>query len=196
MFNISNTRKFGDLNFHTAKGRPVILRANTSRDFEVEDLNEGLLRVMIGKGSFYKVRADSEEAENLVKLATERKKKKGSAIVHGSTEPRSPDFISVRDMKNQKRKSTEPDEGEDGKRVFIKEEETPSTPQPELPAPPPEPTPLEKLIEGASEIPFTEFRIQAKDLLGDDFPTGNPGRPALVEALKAKLAQPALVPQE
>lgn len=184
MFNISNTRKVGDLSFHTAKGRNVILHPLVSRNFEVDDLNVGLLRVMIGKGSHYKVRADSEEAEDLVKLAQERKPKPfGSPIVHGSADVKPEDFVSIRDMKKPR-----------PERVFIREEQKPETPEQPHPAHPPAPppapeaekTPMEKLIATASELPFTEFRTQAKELLGDDFPNGNPGRPALIEALKAK----------
>jgi hypothetical protein len=183
MFQISNTQKLGDLSFHTATGRPVILRPGRSRDFEVEDLNVGLLRVMLGKGSKFKVRADSEEAESLIKEALERKSKKlGSTIVP----PLPADFVSVRDMKN----ANKPKETEDGSgRTFIREEQKPDTPRQPEQAPAPEPSPMEKLIAGAAELPFGEFRTQAKELLGDDFPGGNPGRPALIEALKASLAR-------
>jgi hypothetical protein len=181
MFQISNTQKLGDLSFHTALGRPVILRPGVMREFEVEDLNTGLLRVMLGKGSKFKVRADSEEAENLVKLALSAKpKKSGSAIVA----PLPADFVSVRDMKNARNPPRE-----DGERTFIREEQKPDTPtQPVAPpAPAPEPSPLEKLIAGAADLPFGEFRAQAKEQLGDEFPAGSPGRSALVNLLKAKL---------
>lgn len=185
MFVISNARRFGDLSFHNAKGRPVILRPGKEREFAVDEINVGLLRVMLGKGSHYKVRADSEEAETLVKLAMERKEKTaGSAIVHGTTDPKPVDFVSVRDLKNANRPVPK-----DGDRVFINEEQMPSTPkQPEQPPAPPEKSTMEKLIEGAAELPFSDFRTQAKELLGEDFPTGNPGRPALLDALKKKQA--------
>lgn len=194
MFNITNSRKVGDLAFHTAKGRPVNLRPLRSMNFEVEDMSIGLLRSMTGKGSHFTIRADSEEAENLLKLAKEPKGKRlGSPIVHGATEPRSPNFVSVRDLKNPR-----PKEGETEK-VFIKEEQLPQTPaQPEQqpPPPPPEKSALELLIDNSSALPFGEFRSQAKEQLGDEFPTGTPGRQALVELLKAKLAQPAVATQE
>lgn len=185
MFQITNPRDYGELTFHTARGRPVVLHPGKTRVFEVEDLNVGLLRVMLGKGSYYKVRADNEEAESLVKLALEPKRKlRGSPVVHGSTEPKAPDFVSVRDMKNQEKKRND----EEGERIFIREEQTSSTPKQSEPPPAPEKSALELLIEAAPDLPFGDFRTNAKAELGDAFPNGQPGRIALIEALKAKLA--------
>jgi hypothetical protein len=88
VFTISNTRKVGDLSFTTAKGKPVNLRPLKTLNFEDDELNDGLLRTMIGQRSFYKVLADSAEAQEMIDKASVRKpKKNGSPLVHGSTEP-------------------------------------------------------------------------------------------------------------
>lgn len=198
MFNIENGRKVGELSFYTAKGRPVTLHPGRSRTFGVDELNPSILRNLIGKGSHYNVRADSEEAEALVQEAKNYKGRKGgSPIVHGSTEP-SPFAaknaeITVTDLKG---------DGTEAQKVFIKEEKTDETPQeqkhppdlkpaqqPQPPPPPPEKSALELLIEAGTNMPFTEFRTKVKEELGDLFPAGQPGRPALITALKEKHAQ-------
>lgn len=197
MFTLSNTRKVGDLSFTTAKGKPVNLRPLKTLNFEDDELNDGLLRTMIGQRSFYKVLADSAEAQEMIDKASVRKpKKNGSPLVHGSTEPfRGPErVIEVRDLKgaggdnDQKEKPVEPKQHPLAPApapvtpgVFIREEKT-------------DETPLQKLIAVAADKPYTELVTEARVVMGDKFPEGRPGRPAIIKALNEMEA--ALKPQE
>lgn len=184
MFTITNNRKVGDNSFTTTKGKPVTLRPQYSLQFEDDEINDGILRTMIGKGSHYKVLADTAEAQEMIDKAGERKSKKnGSPIVHGSTEP--PNFqagrdrpLEIRDLKGSKAERAsqpgdeqpEKEEEPEIKRVFIQEEVK-------------EKSPLEKLIEVAADKPYAELVAEAKEVLGDKFPEGRPGRPAIIKAL-------------
>jgi hypothetical protein len=197
VFQIANTKKVGDLQFYKTDGKPVTLRPGVSRSFEVGHLNEGTLRNLLGQKSGYKVRADSEEAEAMMERALSKPRKPGgSPLVHGSTEPAR--FDTVLNVRDDFTKHTQPPTGEgqgEGqgsktqKDLFIREEQTGEAPPqppatvPELPKEP-QKSAAALLIEKAADLPFTEFRAQARELLGDSFPAGNPGRPAIVEALK------------
>lgn len=185
-FVIENIRKpgSGDLHFHTAKGRSVTLRSGKSVTLGIDEVNVGLVRSLMGARKLYKVRADDEDAELMMMEASEMPRKpKGSPIVHGSTEP--PDYNKGRDKPIEVRDDKgDPDQSpaETTKDLFIKEEQKPETPPQEPPKP--EETPLQKLIKNAADLPFGEFRASARELLGDAFPSGNPGRGAILEALQ------------
>jgi hypothetical protein len=202
MFTVSNPKKVGDLSFVTAKGRPVTLRPGKTLNFEDDDLNDGLLRVMVGIGSHYKVLADTAEAQDMIDKAKQRKAKKaGSPLVHGSTEPveenqaRNRPFV-VRDLKATKTELTEA--GGDGQPAAAPG----GDPQDAPPAPEVTkatiheegPSPLDRLIEVAKDKPYGELVTEARELLGDKFPEGRPGRPAIVKALQEFKA--ALEPQQ
>jgi hypothetical protein len=181
VFTISNNRKVGDLSFLTAKGKPVTLRPGRVLDFENEEINDGILRTMIGTGSFYKVLADGDDAQEMINKASQRKHKpKGSPIVHGSTEPVRPvKQLVVRDLKEAaevpEKQPEQPQEAPEQKPeitpAFIKEEQTNETP-------------AQKLLALADEMPWTELTTRAGEVLGDKLPT-RPGRKSIKDALTA-----------
>jgi hypothetical protein len=197
MFQISNDRKMGDNSFITAKGRPVTLRPGKTLQFNDDDLNDGILRTMVGRGSHYKVIADTAEAQEMIDNAQQRKAGKGagSPLVQGSHGPRHMDraevekVIEVRDHKlkaevaagadSGDKKPPAAPEGGDGQQVKQEPEVTKVFIQEEVK----DKSPLEKLIEVAKDKPYTELVTEAKELLGDAFPGGRPGRGDITKAL-------------
>lgn len=181
MFTISNVRKLGDNSFVTAKGKPVIIRPGRTLQFEDDELNDGLLRTFVGEKSPYRVIADTAEAQDLIDAAKVRKpKKNGSPLVHGSTEP--PNYqagrdkpIEIRDQKEEAEKHPPVVKEPEVTKAFIKEED--KTPLP----------PAEKLLAVALDKPYTELVAEAREVLGESFPEGRPGRKAIVEALTIKI---------
>lgn len=181
MFTISNVRKVGDNTFVTAKGRPVKLTPGRTLQFEDEDLNDGILRNMIGEKSPYKVLADSAEAQEMIDKAKVRKpKKNGSPLVHGSTEP--PNYqagrdqpIEIRDYKKEAEKHPPVVKEPEVTKAFVQEEDKNPLP------------PAEKLLAVALDKPYTELVAEARALLGESFPEGRPGRKSIIEALTVKV---------
>jgi hypothetical protein len=208
MFTISNNRKQGDNSFITAKGRPVILRPGRVLNFEDDELNDGLLRTMIGPKSPYKVLADGDDAQSMIDAANLRKSKKnGSPLVHGSTEP--PDYqagrdkpITIRDLKEKKAAGGPyPFDGPVDPPPRVPSPDDGKQPQQDPPGTPPKPevtkdvfikeeggpSPAKALLAQADDLPWADLMTQATAVLGDKLPT-RPGRKSIKDALTSLTA--------
>jgi hypothetical protein len=199
MFTISNTRKVGDNSFITAKGRPVTLKPGRVLNFNDEELSDGLLRTMIGERSVYKVLADGDDAQKMIDAAGLRKKKNGSPLVHGSTEP--PNYqagrdqpIKIRDLKEKAEAAPLPTAPVDQPPKAPSEDGKPA--QPNQPPEPPKPevtkdvfikeeggpSPTKALLDQADDMPWADLMEKATAILGDKLPS-RPGRKSIKDAL-------------
>jgi hypothetical protein len=194
--NLGNTA----LNFHVAH-RLQSVAAGAARSFDVEDIGEGVLR-MFSSEKTIGLKAKTDEAEAKLHAALTGPRKKKSFSVTGNNRD-SLDAALLEDARGRVREVVDekPDKGGVDKGRFITDPANPKLPnpnesppaQPKNLAPPAahEPTPVEVLLAEENDpevdLALKDLKRRAKDILGDEYPSGNAGRDDIVSALRAKV---------